>query len=190
MHPRIPRTMTQTTKFTLWTDPRNKDLLERVRARLVSEISHSDLRALYHTYHRCDFCGYALFVSHDMIDVVCDPERYIFEGEFVKCWRCRLPNGSRILCPPDHELLFYVHWEFYLCPPCMFVYNVAHDYFVPSATMYRTLDSSPLRKGLARRTHCNLEEENPITQCITSRTDPYYQIDRSLFQILYDSVYD
>lgn len=156
--------MTQAAKFTLWTDPNNKELLERVRG-----IQHPDFLPdwvkVTYTCFRCDFCGIYQDVSGGEVYVACDPDRYIFEDELIRCWKCVLPDGARILCTFDSEKLFHIaksreRVEYNLC-----IYNPNHDYYL-LCSRAKYFDG--------------------CTQRITEREDPYYQIDKSLFQILYD----
>lgn len=171
-----------TSKFTLWTDPKNKDLLERVCSKTLAELGQRDLLAVMDTHYRCDFCGDVIAVSCDVY-VARDPNRYIREGELLKCWRCKLPIGAKILCIPEFEELFYVVKD-NLYMPYAFVYNTTHDYFIPHTPLCRGIQG-----GLSQKSQYHTQGE-PITQTSGNRKDPFYQIDRPLFQILYDSLHE
>ena len=155
-------------KFTLWSDPRNAELLERVRDKDISDISVDDARDVISTQYRCDFCGNLRnAISCGFVNLY-NPDIFFREEEMLVCPGCVIPEFSRILLRPDDKNLFLIRNT--ITYHMFSVYNKRRDYYIPVSPIYVFCDGKVVHSA--------------SLSIFTRHYDPFYQIDRTLFQLL------
>lgn len=168
----------QTAKFTLWTAPEHKDLLESVRYKKYPALRDRQKKEITSTFFGCDFCKELHPVPHSFVNVVCDPDSYIRSDDLIKCPDCPLPRGARILCSTSEAGVFYEQ-TFYVeendnayYPFAIFIHNTTYNYFLPVAPMYFS------------------DAAGDMSHSIHTRYLHFRQIESSLFHILHEKLQD
>ena len=157
-------------KFTLWSDPRNAKLLKRVRGKDLTTNS-VDIGFVMSTFYTCDFCKNQRSAIDCGFLITCDPDSYFQEDELLSCPICTHRKFARILCSPNSDTPFYTNFIEILA---FCAYNTLHNYYIPikSIGLYRDHDYNITR-----------------SECLSkTRYDPFYQIDRTLFQLLHENL--
>jgi hypothetical protein len=174
--------------FKLWTDPRHADLLDRVRYVESIELEHNPTfrREISNTEYFCGLCNMykpIRFIWNDLVMIACNPSKYIFDGEIIRCCDC---ISNRTISS------IFLHHELYLqcIGPDKFekriinrpytlsitkngvIYNISRDYFICLSSFWGNLKENVPR----------LRSENPAEYCRV------IDLDRTLFNILYTNL--
>jgi len=164
--------------FSLWTDPKNKWLLDEVKYRDIRFLPY-DLEKDLMTYTRylCYGCqsniklvADSYRISQDTYHIVSNPKKYLQEDEYVLCEACiryRFRKVRKLVVLQNDKLYFT---RTYLPERC--VYNKKYNYLLPLGYFHK---NSTL---LWKRAKC------------PGKYDPYYKFHASLFDILFHNLKD
>jgi hypothetical protein len=168
--------------FSLWTDDANASFRERVFDKMSSKLSFVEMELLVSTYYTCGECNKERNVTYLMLTVVCNPMRYISEGEIIVCEKCirvlerNLPLSTRYLRVTRWEGNYLGEVELvssrFICvfSNHPYVFNLQRNYYVNIQDV--------LYKNSSFMSDIEIRALHPLT------CNPYFLADSTLHNIL------
>jgi len=175
--------------FSLWTDDANKDLRENVYDKKYLDLDFGYIERIQKTTFICGKCSKSRKVNYHMFTTVCNPLRYMREGETIICGQCigeKNEDLRRILMIVKEKGIpkscAYVHMNtglYYMVCGNSLVYNYQRDYFISAK------DGIEVSKNRTDFIPSDLE----LRMLYPEVCDPYYHADSTLFDILLHIVF-